>query len=128
VARLAYQEVKIVSGTSLSAEFDLRSHDLIGIDVPAGWDAAGITFTSCFVPDGVRLVPATEAFDKVVDDAGAEVTIAAVAASTYICFGTEMQAKLRALGRTKLRSGTSTTAVNQTADRLLTLILSPLDQ
>jgi hypothetical protein len=127
VARLAYQEVKIANGTSLSAECDLRSYDLLGIDVPAGWDAAGITFAACFVPDGVRLNPATEVFDKVVDDTGAEVTITAVAASTYICFGTEIQAKLRALGRTKLRSGTSATAVNQTADRILTLILAPID-
>jgi hypothetical protein len=124
--KLTYVEVKILNGTSLSAEVDLRDRDLLAIQMPTAWDAAGLAFQCAGVAyDGARLSTAgLEPFQNVVDDAGTAIGVTA-AASQFIAFREAFVIGLRSLARIKVRSGTNAAPVNQTADRLLTLVCLP---
>lgn len=122
--RQSYAECKIAAGQSLSTETDLRNHDIVGIEMPAAWTAASISFLSCSRNDGASNAAAlTETFLAVVDQAGAEVTVTA-AASKYILFNNTVQAQLRGLGRTKIISGTNASPVVQVAQAIVRLILA----
>lgn len=105
--------VTISSGTSLSGEVDLGPYELVAIHMPAGWDAADLTFQAADSPGGT--------FHDLYDDDGNEVTVTA-AASRAIAVKSDEKA-LAPLHAIKIRSGTSGVPVNQTADRTLTLIL-----
>lgn len=106
--------VTITSGTSLSPQVNLGAKALHGIAMPAGWDAASLTFQAS-VDGGATWL---EMFS-----AGATVNYA-VAAGQYIAFD---PALWRAVNAIKVRSGTSGVPVNQTADRALGLIVKGIN-
>lgn len=110
--RISLAEVIIANGQSLSSELDLRNHELCGFEMPAAWTAAGISFQSCGRSDGTGPT-LQETFLNVVDQAGAAITITAVAAGNFILLSSTLTDQLRGLARTKLRSGTNAVPVNQ---------------
>ena len=82
---------------------------IVGISMDqVGWDAAAITLVQQ-MPDGT--------WQKVVDEAGAEVSLAAVAGGNVYMAIKDTQRALVGLGTVRLRSGTAGVPVNQTADR-----------
>ena len=105
-------QAAIANGAALSGIVDLRSLKLHGIQMPAAWTAAGITFQAS--SDGVT-------FGDVRDDAGAEVTVTA-AASSFIVFRQDLGEELNGVAYLKVRSGTTGAPVNQGAARTLTLL------
>ena len=98
----------IANGTSLSAAIDMgvmsRPRGLI---MPAGWDAAAITFQVS--NDGIT-------FQNLYDDA-AEVSVAAAGASRTIGFKYDLRNILMRWQYLKIRSGPAAGPVNQTAQR-----------
>lgn len=105
---------KITSGAAVSAEIDLGDKTLLGIAMPAAWDAAHLTF-QVSVDGGVS-------FQEMFTSAAAAVDIT-VAASQYFAIDPAMWRGVNCL---KLRSGTLAVPVNQTADRLITLVTKPV--
>lgn len=100
----------IANTASLSDEIDLEENSLVAISMPATWTTANLTFQAATVSGGT--------FQNVYDAAGNELTVAA-AASRVLTDIPEL-APLRFI---KIRSGTSGSAVNQSGDRVITLIL-----
>lgn len=114
--KLEAEQVIIPNGTALSAIIDLRSRTLRGIIMPTSWTAADITF--------VGAAKDTDTFVNVVDWDGVQWACTAVA-STCI---TPRQEVGEALPFIKIRSSSTsdnTAAVNQGADRTITLLTSP---
>ena len=106
----------IANGQSLSGEIDLAGYQMLAIRIPAAWDTANITFL------GARATTANGGtYVPVYDDAGLEVTVTVGGADRMITLDINAL-KLASLQYIKLRSGTSGTPVNQTADRTLYLI------
>lgn len=101
----------IAAGESLSSTADLGGLRLAGIEMPTAWTAAGLTF------QGAASNPAGLA--DLYDGSGVEVSLSA-AAGRFIQVDEERFAGIRWL---KIRSGTSATPVNQTAERTLRLVL-----
>lgn len=102
--------VIIPNGASISAAFDLGQSDLLfAIQMPASWTTADLTLQGSW--DG-------STFANIYDEYGLEVTLQA-AASRFIILE---PARVIGLRRGKIRSGTSGSAVNQGADRILQLI------
>lgn len=97
-------EVTILSGQSLSDPVDISSVSEIKIEMPASWDVADLT-VQARAQDGT--------YKNVYDEADTELIIKAAAGRIIVT------SKLKALGWIKLRSGTSSVAVNQTADRTI---------
>lgn len=111
--------VQILAGASQSAEVVVNAGRIVGIAMPAGWDAASITFLAkTRQPAGL---PAAPVYGKVQDAGGTEVTITTPAADTYVAIPDT--AALLGLGRVKVRSGTAGAPVNQTAQRDFFLIV-----
>ena len=116
IHNLAASETKTVTiangATGLSDAIDLEGYQLAAIQMPATWVAAAITFLAATESGGT--------FQSVYN-AGTEVseTVAQARCQTIVA---NMPA-LAPLRFIKLRSGTAATPVNQTADRVLTLIL-----
>lgn len=102
--------VTIANGASLSGILELGGGILTGMILPAAWTAAGITFQGSV--DGTN-------FYNLYDEFGAEITLT-VDASRYIRLNPTDNYSIPYM---KLRSGTSGSAVNQGADRILTLII-----
>lgn len=111
--------VRILAGASQSAEVNVNAARIVGIQMPAGWDAASITFLAKTRQDTAS--PPVATFGKVQDAAGAEVTITTPAADTYVAIPDTVA--LLGLGRIKVRSGTAGAAVNQTAQRDFFLVV-----
>ena len=102
--------VTIANGTSLSAAVPIGDHVPVGIAMPTGWDAAGITFqVSC--DGGVT-------FNELYDATGANTTLT-TALGRYIPLDPSVWIGINHI---KIRSGTAGVPVNQTADRVVTLI------
>lgn len=101
----------IENGGSLSGAVDLGGRKLVAIVMPSGWDAAGLTFQAS--PDGVTYYN--------LYDGSSERTVN-VAASYYSALAIGDWVGVRWL---KVRSGTAGSAVNQTAERVLTLVVQP---
>lgn len=101
----------IGAGGSLSEAVDLGGLRLAGIEMPAGWTSAGLSFQAA--------ASGSAALADLYSEAGAEVTVAA-AAGRFIRLEGVVFAGLRWL---KLRSGTAATPVNQAAERTLKLVL-----
>lgn len=102
--------VTIPSGaTGLSAEIDLVGLAVIEIVMPATWVAAALTFSGSDASGGT--------FTNLYDAAGGEYTVQAAASRRIKVPASDL------LGDCflKLRSGLSGAAVDQTADRVLTL-------
>lgn len=110
---LTSTDAVISSGGSLSPAVALGARVIHGILMPTGWDAAALTFQAS--------VDGTTFFD-IYSSAGTELSYT-VAASRYIPIDPTLW---RAINLIKVRSGTSGAAVNQTADRTISLILKPL--
>tara|TARA_X000001382_G_scaffold97453_1_gene71815 strand:- start:99 stop:452 length:354 start_codon:yes stop_codon:yes gene_type:complete len=108
---LETQTVTIANGASLSGSVDLGGRKLCAIIMPAAWTSAAITFQASM--DGSTF------YD--VYDAAVERNVS-VGASYYSALAIADYIGIRHL---KLRSGTSGSAVNQSADRVITLVLQP---
>ena len=114
VNRLSESEVcSIASGQSLSGAVNLGGRIPVGVYMSAGWTAAGLTFQAS--PDGVTYYN--------VHTETAEYT---VTASAGICVAFD-SANFYGANYFKVRSGTAGVAVNQGADRSLTLMLGKPD-
>lgn len=100
----------ILSGTSLSGAINLKTGRMFGIVMPAGWDAAVMTFQVSY--------DAGTTYNNLYDSTGTEVSYTVAAArfvlmtNSFDWLGTQYL---------KIRSGTSGTPVNQTADRTIGL-------
>ncbi|NVO13894.1 MAG: hypothetical protein HXX10_07645 [Rhodoplanes sp.] len=103
----------ISSGSALSAAVALGAGTLVGIAMPAAWDAAALTFQVSSDGGGSW---------QEAQGAAAVLTYSA-AAGQYIAID---PALWRGVNMVKIRSGTLGTPVNQTADRTLTLITRSL--
>lgn len=101
--------VTIPSGGALSNAVDLDGVKLLGIQMPAAWDAANLTFQVS--ADG-------NSFADFYNQSGSEVVINANA-NRYIALDPALFAGIRYL---RIRSGTSAAPVNQTASRTLRLV------
>lgn len=100
----------IAESGSLSAAVEVAGHQIVGLVMPAGWDAAAITLQGS--ADG-------STFGNVYDKGGTEVSLT-VAASRYVSLAGAEYAGLRSI---KVRSGTAVTPVAQTAARTIKVIL-----
>ena len=109
MAYIEFQTATITSGQSISPEVALGQKTLVGIIMPAGWDAAGLTF---------QATPDDQNFFELFDSSGSAVALTA-AAGQFIQID---PAKWRGVTGLKLRSGTSGSPVNQTAARTITLV------
>jgi hypothetical protein len=101
----------IANGESLSGAVDLGGRKLVGIVMPASWTAASLTFQAS--PDGVT-------YYNVYD--GATERAVVVGASYYSMLNIGDWVGCRWI---KVRSGTAGSAVNQAAERALTLVIQP---
>lgn len=107
--------VVIPSGaTGLSAEIDLTGQTIARIIMPATWVAANLTFQGSETAGGT--------FTNIYDAYGTEYTVVAAASRRIIVPPSDL------LGNCilKIRSGTSGTAVDQTASRTLQLLVRGL--
>ncbi len=86
----------------------------VAIRMPASWDAANLTFQGCEVTGGT--------FANVYDDAGTEYTVTA-SSSRYILLNPAAFCGLQFM---KVRSGTASVPVSQTAARSLVIVLRKL--
>ncbi len=106
------QDVVIANGESLSAvvPLDVRgARQLVGLQMPAAWDAASLTFAVSF--DGTTFVPLY--WD------GAEYTVAA-AGGAAASLGVSLEPSAFAgWPFVRVRSGVAATPVNQGAERTL---------
>lgn len=107
--------VTIASGASLSGAADLDQFTLAAVVLPGTWTTAGLTFQVTY--DG------TNYFD--LSDKDGELAISSSVAVASKAIALEPYKFLRVAG-VKVRSGTSGTPVNQAADRVVTLVFSPL--
>ena len=104
--------IVISNGTSLSNAALLGDHCLVGMMMSAGWDAASMTFQISF-DNGVT-------WQNLWDDSGNEVTLAPTSpAGKYMALSPDPYGGIEFI---KVRSGTSGSPVNQTADRDISLI------
>ena len=110
-AQITTKTATISSGGSLSAAVDLGTGRLVGIIMPSGWTAAGLSFEAN--ADGGSTT-------GVLKDNGTERTIT-IGASEFSALQLSDWLGVRGI---KLRSGTSGAAVNQGADRIITLVLA----
>ncbi len=102
----------IAESAALSAALDLggfRGQQIIGIEMPAAWTAAALTFQVS--GDGTN-------YHDLYDDAGNELSFT-VAASRMVSFTEDKRSILSRWRYIKLRSGTTGTPVNQDAARTL---------
>lgn len=102
----------IALGASLSGEINLNGASLLGIAMPAAWDAASLTFQASATAGGT--------YQEVYDDLGNPVTVA-VAAGRMVAVD-NAALKLAPWRYLKIRSGTAAAPANQTAARAITII------
>ena len=107
---LVKTEPVISSGTSLSGPVLLGGGVIVSFQTPSGWDAAVVTFEGTL--DGTN-------WGAVLDDAGIELQVpsSVVASASVVVVNAGILEKLAGLYAFRVRSGTSGTPVNQTADR-----------
>ena len=108
--------VTIPANTTLStASPDIKNEQLVGVILPAGWDAAALTFQASingatwgnvFTASGELSFPTAD-----------------VAAGNVLAFDTHVTPAIRFV---QVRSGVTATPVNQTADRVITLLTRDL--
>ena len=101
----------IGSGAALSQALDLGAGQAIGVDIPAAWDAADITFAVSTTLAGVYV--------PLFDSTGTEVRIAAPAVASAYSLAVAL-APWRFL---QLRSGTNALPVDQTAARAIGVVV-----
>jgi len=101
--------VTIASGTALSAAVDMRGYVPYGIQMPAAWTAAGLSFEVS--DDGAAFAD--------LYDATAEYTLAAGVSRAIGFPGGNIFTGFKYI---KVRSGTTGTPVNQGADRIIDIL------
>lgn len=111
--RVDAQTVTILSGASLSDAINLGGRAPVAILMPASWSAASLTFQASY--DGTTY---QDVYAPGSDGTQAEVTHA-TAASRHVTIDANAFAGARFF---KVRSGTSAAAVNQGANRVLTVV------
>lgn len=112
---------RISNGGSLSLPVPIQDHVLVGLQLPAAWTAAALTFQAA---QGVGKGDGTGTWGDVYDDSGTEVTIAAAAVvAGRVIVNAAILEKLAVLPAIRIRSGTSGAPVNQAADRDIVLLL-----
>lgn len=111
-AQVITKTATVALGESLSGAVDCSAGRAARISMPAAWDTANLTFQAS--ADGVT-------YNNLYDSSGTEYTVTA-AASRSILLPLVDFISIRYL---KIRSGTSGSAVNQTAARTITLVLVP---
>lgn len=99
----------IAASGSVSDDVNMGGRVLVGIEMPAAWTAASITFQASF--DGTN-------FFDVYDNLGVEVGATAVA-SRFIAMN---PTALYGIKYIRVRSGTTASPVNQAAERVINLI------
>ena len=109
--------VTILSGQALSAEVNVGGLQIVGILMPAGWDTAGISLQALIRETGGATK--TPVWGNVQDQGGVAFLVTAPVLDSYVAIAPTVA--LLGLGRVRVRSGTSGTPVNQTADRVLYL-------
>jgi len=115
VSPLVAVPVTIPSGQSLSPAVDLGNASIVEVGMPAAWDAAQLTFQVS--ADGVTWLN----FYK--NDGSTEYSVTVTAGIAEPPPSLQDFAGWRYW---KLRSGTHSAAVNQTADRTFTLMTRPV--
>jgi hypothetical protein len=106
--------VTILNGQSLSGAVDFGViARLVGIQMPAAWTAASITFQVS--QDNVT-------YQVLIDDAGNEVTVTAPTANKTTAFRNDLKRIMARYQFLKIQSGTSGAPTAQGADRILTLL------
>lgn len=110
----AVSAVVLNGATGLSAAIDLVGLTIVRIIMPGTWTAANLTFQGSESSGGT--------FTNIYDSLGSEYTIVAAASRRIIVPPADL------LGNCflKIRSGTSGTPVDQTADRTLVLLVRGL--
>ena len=107
----SFQQADTIAGAAaVSTGVQINNIDIVGLEMPAGWDAASITLQAS--RDGA-------AWFNVYDQFGTELTLT-TAASRYIAIPPSL---LAGVGYIRIRSGTSATPVNQTAARTLVWLM-----
>lgn len=106
-------DATIPSGQPVSEWIDLGQFRICGMVMPAAWDAAVVTF-DVSVDFGVTACP-------LFDENNAELTITVAAGRAHKL----PPAAFLGWTRVRLRSGTSASPVNQTANRVVNLVAEP---
>lgn len=119
----AAPQVTIANGTSLSPAVYLGTGDLVAIQMPASWTAAGLSFQGSV--DGVNFFNLFDAqAHEVIVDASAAIQIPmSMSTAAYTSAPTISSIDFRGCAWIKVRSGTSGSAVSQGADRILTMVI-----
>lgn len=107
------QPVTIANGASLSDAIRPNGAAMVGIEMPATWTTANLTFQVSV--DGTT-------YNNLYDSTGTEVTVTA-AASRYIQLN---PASFEGFLYVKVRSGTSGTPVNQGGARTIKVVVEDL--
>lgn len=107
--------VIIANGESLSSGTKIGGAAIVGVELPAAWTAANLTFQVS--TDG-------SAYKDLYDSTGAEIVVTA-AASRYVRLPAVDFFGFRYV---KVRSGTSGTPVNQGAERSITLVTKEIER
>lgn len=110
--------VTIAQGAALSGAVDLYGCSLVGIQMPATWTAASLSFDVSI--DGTTYTALYTVSSAL---AATEYAITSPAASYGISLDPAIFAGWRFL---KVRSGTAAATVNQAAARVITLIVRPV--
>ena len=108
-------EVTIAKDASLSGVIDCRGFRVAKIYMPSAWTAADLTFQES--ADGTT-------FGELTDDAGIAVSVEASASAVIVPMINALA--FNDVCYLKIRSGTSSTAVTQGAERVVKVLLSSL--
>jgi hypothetical protein len=111
-------KVTIPSGAAVAPFVDLGAARLVGINIPATWTAADLTFQSALNPEDLGAFT----YQNTYDETGTEVVVKAAAARNIRFTNPALFLGIRFL---IVRSGTSAAPVNQAADRDLYLMTVP---
>lgn len=96
---------------NLSTEMDLRNFQLAGVQMPALWTAASMTFQAR--PGLTNNVSSDDTLQEVYDDAGTAIALTVVQAH-YVLFGASaLLNAFKGVGYMKVRSGTAGAPVTQ---------------
>ena len=104
------QTATIANGASLSGAIDLQNARLFALHMPADWTAANLTFSVS--SNGTT-------YNDLYDSDGTEVTVTAAEDRYIVITNPSRWLGIRWL---MVRSGTSGAAVNQGAERLITVV------
>ena len=113
MSQITNVSVTIANGAALSGAVKLGGATLLGIEMPAAWTTAALTFQHSI--DGVT-------YTDLYDAAGAEIALTVVASH----YSTLSILAWQGVIYLKVRSGTGGTPVNQGAEHILKLVCKEL--